>query len=279
MRKPRIGLGFRPTKHLRVYVPLNGTSRKSKKKKIENINGSFISKRFLIGAGLIVVSLYGIFGEKDIGFGLGCLAVGCALCFGPWLLGMLLSAHNKEETACAEPLKNQIYSFVLALDMGSEHQKMLHDLKIKIVSDGSKDTLSLEEAGNAFVLKLGDVCLGYTQAADTAWLDEHFSDILKIKYVYIHGGATDKNGLPRPFVVSANAELAPGVDAPTLSTVDLPPCAINGYTVKGDEVVYVSTTKKIHLSYGCGVNLSNCKAMLYEEAVNAGYTDCGNCFR
>ena len=171
------------------------------------------------------------------------------------------------------------WSFVLARDEDPEKQKQLKALKLEIEADGYKGERTLVNENGAFYVRIGEQTLGQLQPADAEWAAEHFEEIEKLRMIHIYGGDRDVEDNPRPLTVKVWADLKPGTTGPQLTDVDLPDPQINTFFAKGDTVVYVSPTGKIHLSYGCGVSISNFKPMLYQDAIDAGCEECSKCFR
>lgn len=314
MRKVRAGFVFRPTKHFRVYIPVGGGGGKKSKKAPKAAaarSGAPRAKEAAavpyeprVGFGVLfaalgvpaaalavwlLVSAVRLYGGHH-GF-LGTCVLLLFLAAGILAAGLIIGGVSQirdakaagkgtdKQTGPAQAAQNGgTYSFVLGGNDSSERQALLHDLKIKFVADGVHGKLEMSENGAGFDVHLGETFLGCTLPEDSAWISRNFDSIVKFTSVVIRGGASDINGELRPFHVVVGAELKSGVPAPAFSSIVLPPCAVGGFYADGDSVVYVSSSGKIHTG-NCGVGLRNCKAMLYEEALNAGYEECGNCFR
>ena len=182
-------------------------------------------------------------------------------------------------TPGATNAKGGEWSFVLAGNLDPDKQQELRELKISSNAYGVKATLALVEENGGFSVKLGEMVLGTLQAEDATWAAAHFDEIEKLRSVFIYGGDRDVEDNPRPLTVKVWADLKPGMTGPQFTDVDLPDPQIKTFYAKGDTVVYVSSTGKIHLGYGCGVNISKFKPMLYQDALDAGCEECSKCFR
>lgn len=203
--------------------------------------------------------------------------------------GKLFGAKKpKEETTASRirtipqgcgPDERSTWSFVLANNTDEASQKELLDLKLKIEESGVKGTLSLSGENGEYAVTFGDLYLGQLQREDAAWAEAHFSKIEKLSFMHIYGGDRDTDGNPRPLTVKVWANLSPKTKAPQYTDLQLKAPMYNYFTVKGDTVVFVSSTKKIHIPGNCGANLSRCTPMLYQDAADAGYDECANCFR
>lgn len=176
--------------------------------------------------------------------------------------------------------KTSFFSCDLYDSEQEETQQLLRDLRfLKVVGRQTVD-LQFEGEAPAFKVTIDGKYVGKTCDEDGTLLDENWDDFT-LKNFYVRGGGTAEDGSKRPYVFSLQFETNPGVSPLKLSKIDLPRCKIRRLST-GDEVVFLSSTKKIHrsaLCSGCGIGPAGCETMLYEEAKAAGGIECAKCFR
>lgn len=188
--------------------------------------------------------------------------------------------QNVTQNPIKRELKKEYFSCDLYENGQEETQKILRELRFLKVVGGQTVDLQFEGEAPQFTVTIDGKYVGKTCAEDGALLDENWDDFT-LKNFYVRGGGTSENGESRPYVFSLQFETKPGITPLKLSEIELPPCKIRR-PASGDEVVFLSSTKKIHrsaLSFGCGIGPAGCEPMLYEEAKAAGGIECAKCFK
>lgn len=178
--------------------------------------------------------------------------------------------------------ERNVFEFYLIPPDDSETQAKLHDLRIKTIASGGSGDLIASPEPDGYVFRFNGLCLGIMDSKDDDWLSDHMDDLETWIRFDMYGGDTDKNGCLRPVTTKITAKLyRDDLNPPPCGPLPLPPSRIQRLGLSGDEVVFVSSTKKIHLgmALNCSVNLNICTPMLYEEALRDGCSECGNCFR
>lgn len=178
-----------------------------------------------------------------------------------------------------EKLNYQLYTLELTDNKSDEFQALLRELKIKkSLGEGSVE-IEMREKDAVFSFTIDGDFVGNASEADNEWINANFSSIITIDTFNVYGGASDKNGCLRPFILTITIKVKHDAELPRAPRTQLPPCALKRGRVSGDTVVLLSASKKIHEIGGCGINIHACTPMLYEEAEAMGGTQCGNCFR
>lgn len=189
-------------------------------------------------------------------------------------------ASKSTQTPIKRDLQKHYFSCDLYENDQEETQKILRDLRILKVVGGQTVDLQFEGEAPVFSVTIDGKYVGKTCVEDGTLLDENW-DNFTLKDFYVRGGGTAENGESRPYVFSLRFETKPGISPLKLSEIKLPPCKVRKLTT-GDEIVFLSSTKKIHrssLAFGCGIGPAGCKPMLYEEAKAAGGIECAKCFK
>lgn len=188
--------------------------------------------------------------------------------------------QSKAYRSSFEEYKAKIFSINLYENESTETQEYLRELKILKSVGGKTVDLNITGGEPDYCVTVDGKFVGNIIGADSTWLTNHFDDI-EFTGFSVWGGATDSDGVKRNFVFSVTIKLLADIEKPDFSKIQLAPCKKqNGACY--DEVVYLSSTKKIHrgaLSFGCGVGPAGCKSMLFEEALAAGGVECAKCFK
>ena len=160
-----------------------------------------------------------------------------------------LQAQLDAEAAARAP-KYKTVPILLELDMSSEHQQALRDLKLKIATRGLHGDLTLQQDDNLITVLANDFVLGKVSTADALWIDRCFSYIDKLTSFEIVGGGRDIHGAAIPFMVIVDLSIhstAPGV--PDNRSFDLP-SAEWVWGTRPDAVCYISRTGTAHHQLG-----------------------------
>ena len=180
--------------------------------------------------------------------------------------------------AANEPKYKEV-ELLLELDASSKQQKMLHDLKLKMLTKGVRGDLNLEETDGVITASVNGRQLGRVGTADAIWLARCFDYIGSTSSFEITGGGADAYGNARPFMVILKLQIrssAPAIPEPRDLNI-LPAVSIWG--VRSDTACYVSSNGVAHSSYGnCHLG-ETWPVMFVYEAEAEGYEPCSKCFR
>lgn len=182
------------------------------------------------------------------------------------------------QVSASEPKYKEV-ELLLELDASSKQQKMLHDLKLKMLTKGVRGDLNLEETDGVITASVNGRQLGRVGTADAIWLTRCFDYVGSSSSFEITGGGVDAYGNARPFMVILKLQIrssAPAIPEPRDLNI-LPAVSIWG--VRSDTACYVSSNGVAHSSYGnCHLG-ETWPVMFVYEAEAEGYEPCSKCFR
>lgn len=168
---------------------------------------------------------------------------------------------------------------LLELDASSKQQKMLHDLKLKMLTKGVRGDLNLEDTDGVITASVNGKQLGRVGTSDAIWLTRCLDYVGGTSSFEITGGGVDAYGNARPFMVILKLQIrsaAPAIPEPRDLNI-LPAVSIWG--VRSDTACYVSSNGVAHSSYGnCHLG-ETWPVMFVYEAEAEGYEPCSKCFR
>lgn len=264
------GFSFRIGKRTRLHFS------RGRRKSGSGSNAWLIIRIFL---GLIFA--YGFiseFGKDWLNCAIG--LIGFLILWGRLIFGIIAAFLPEKKKKQRKNELSRTCSFILETDPAPEMQERLKRLKIKCTAGGLSAKASVEANENGARFLIGGEPMGSFAAEDAAWINGHIENIGNIEHLHVYGGGHDAEDNPRLFFLRVWLELKRPCIAPQTDVPELAPGKYDEYDVKGDEVVYVSQTKKIHKgTFNCGINTGACKPMLYEEAIEAGCTLCARCYK
>lgn len=180
--------------------------------------------------------------------------------------------------AASEPKYKEV-KLLLELDASSKQQKMLHDLKLKMLTKGVRGDLDLEETDGIITASANGKQLGRVSTSDAIWITRCLDYVGGTSSFEITGGGVDAYGNARPFMAILKLQIrssAPAIPEPRDLNI-LPAVSIWG--VRSDTACYVSSNGVAHSSYGnCHLG-ETWPVMFVYEAEAEGYEPCSKCFR